>query len=124
MRTVTGYTIAARLCEASLAGGTGLTIKELCHVFSIYWEWLSAIEKLYFKRLALFYKTWRLEHLGIEPTQEDFVSSIFNGRQAEKSTIMMDLYPTAIQLATKNLKELEDIYKNEFQNENQGVVCQ
>ena len=125
MKTVNGYTLAARLCEASLNGGTGLTIGELCGAFKVYWEKLSAIEKLYYKRLAVFYKTtiiWKLERLGMEPDQEDFVKAVFGPRLQEKAIIMEHLYPTATQLATKTLQELDEIYKNEVQNEKEELL--
>ena len=94
MKNQTGYSIAALLCEYSLDGGTGLSFPKLCLLFGPkYWEKSSVIEKLYFKRLAIHYKTtatFQLERKGIKPTKEEFLSSLFGHRIEEQNAVMDD----------------------------------
>ena len=107
MRKVNGYSIAVRLCEYFCR--TGLSFPLLCKVFGpLYWEHLSALEKLYFKRVALQY---RMEWHCHKVTDNQFVGVIFDQRREELEHVREALKVVGERINSMNTNELIALFK-------------
>ena len=76
-----GYSLGVKLCEHFSSNGTGLSFPTLCKVFGpVYWEKLDPLQKLYFKRLALHYKTTETgaaERNGTRPSNAQVALALY-----------------------------------------------
>ncbi len=113
---VNGYSIAARLCQYFCR--TLLTFPQLCKVFGpLYWEHLTVLEKLYFKRLALHYQnspTGRSEWYGYPVNGNKFVAAIFGQRREELNRVKEALKIVGEKISTMTNNELIALYENNY----------
>ena len=108
VRKVNGYSIAVRLCEYFCR--TGLSFPLLCKVFGpLYWEHLSALEKLYFKRVALQYRM--SGQYGHKLSGNQFVAAIFGQRREELEHVREALKVVGEKISSMNNNELIALYK-------------
>ncbi len=116
MKNINGYSVAVRLCEYSTLAGTGLSFSMLCKVFGpIYWEKLSPLEKLYFKRVAMQYKQTAIgiaERNGTLPTREAYLDVIFGGRSKERDQVLDELETVVIKLYEMTFMQIQSIVDN------------
>lgn len=116
MKKQNGYSIAARLCEYSTSGGTNLPFPILCQVFGpVYWEKLTTVEKLYFKRLAIQYRqtvVGTAERAGSLPTREAFLTAVFGDRAIEQEKVRQELQLAAMKLSHMTYSEIHDVIEN------------
>ena len=95
MKKLNGYSIAARLCQYSTIKRMEIPFSEFCKVFGpIYWEKLTSLEKLYFKRIAIQYNQ---SPLGIAsrnrkfPSRDEFLTTVFGQRDNERDQVITEL---------------------------------
>ena len=102
MKKINGYSVAVKLCEYSTLFGSGIPFSKLCQIFGpLYWEKLSPLEKLYYKRLAAQYKQTALgiaERAGNIPTRSEFLNAIFGLKIVEQELVLDDLEKVIIEL--------------------------
>ena len=113
MKSINGYSVAASLCEYSTLAGTGLSFPTLCKVFGpMFWEKLSPLEKLYFKRVAIHYKRTDVgiaERAGVLPTREEYLDAIFGERTSEQDQVLDKLETIVIELYNMTFAQIQDM---------------
>ena len=109
-----GYSLAVKLCEHFSSNGTGLSFPALCKVFGpVYWETLDPFQKLYFKRLALHYKTTEIgtaERNGARPTNAQVVQALYGvNRLEEKNSVRQILQPIGDKISQLTVEETRNV---------------
>ena len=119
MKKLNGYSIAVKLCQYSIiVKGIGIPFSEFCKIFGpIYWEKLTRLEKLYFKRIAIQYNQSPLGIIarrdGKFPSREEFLGAVFGQRDNERNQVLDELKCVVIKIYDLSMKTYSILSHNE-----------